>query len=244
MFILEAKLATLLINKTKNMKKFNLIYTLIISGFLITSCSQSKFIVAPPFTDAEKISKIEKGQTKDDVNKILGITPYDVLYLKDGDYIFSYNYRLMDRRIQIDNRNKNIKQDSATVASEKAQTFGKPFYTEWRKVYVNFKDNKLTNYVTDAGLEDAHYIQLVNGTISLLNKTDLEIDNFYLRNNANYFGSNDININTDGTNGNMDCCPAEDKRLDLDRLFYQLKYNGKFKENNQPRKKKRVNLKF
>ena len=91
MFILEAKLATLLINKTKNMKKFNLIYTLIISGFLITSCSQSKFIVAPPFTDAEKISKIEKGQTKDDVNKILGITPYDVLYLKDGDYMFSYN---------------------------------------------------------------------------------------------------------------------------------------------------------
>ena len=71
------------------------------------------------------------------------------MYLNDSDYMFIYNYRLKDRRIPIDNRNKNINEGSGdNLASEKAQTFGKPFYTEWRKIYVNFKENKLTHYVS------------------------------------------------------------------------------------------------
>ena len=85
----------------KNMKKFNLIYTLILSGFLITSCSRSRFIVAPPFTDIEKISTIETGQSKDEVNKALGIQPYDLLYLNEGDFLCYYNYRLVGRKVNV-----------------------------------------------------------------------------------------------------------------------------------------------
>jgi hypothetical protein len=202
------------------MKKFNLIYTLILSGFLITSCSQSKFIVAPPFTDVEKISTIETGQSKDDVNKTLGIKPYDLLYLNEGDFLCYYNYRLVGRKVNIDNSIKNrTKGSGATLSSNKAQTAGEPFYTEWRKVYINFKDGKVTHYTTDAGLRNSNYIQLVNGTIKLLNKEDIKLNNFYER-------SITPGININAESSSEGCCTES---IDIDKILFQLKRNGEFK---------------
>jgi len=202
------------------MKKFNLIYTLILSGFLITSCSQSKFIVAPPFTDVEKISTIETGQSKDDVNKTLGIKPYDLLYLNEGDFLCYYNYRLVGRKVNIDNSIKNrTKGSGATLSSNKAQTTGEPFYTEWRKVYINFKDGKVTHFTTDAGLRNSNYIQLVNGTIKLLNKEDIKLNNFYER-------SITPGIKINAESSSEGCCTES---IDIDKILFQLKRNGEFK---------------
>lgn len=217
--------------------KGNAILALVLLGMVITSCSQSKFIVAPPFTDVEKISKIEIGQSKEDVNKTLGISPYDVLYLNEGDYMCYYNYRLVDRKINVDNSNKNRNAgNGATLSSEKAQTVGEPFYSEWRRIYVNFVDGKVSHFVTDAGLEDANYIQLVNGTIKLFGKEDLVLSNFYNQDviNINSGGgsSQDGKIQTNGT-----------KSLNIDALLFQLKYNGKFKQTDTPRKKNKGLLK-
>ena len=204
----------------KNMKKLNLIYTLILCGFLITSCSRSRFIVAPPFTDIEKISTIKTGQSKDEVNKALGIQPYDLLYLNEGDFLCYYNYRLVGRKVNIDNSQKNrTKGSGETLSSNKAQTAGEPFYTEWKKIYINFKNGKLTHYTTDAGLRNSNYIQLVNGTIKLLNKDELKLDNFHERN----IGSG-ININAESSSES--CCTES---IDIDKILFQLKRNGEFK---------------
>lgn len=202
------------------MKKLNLIFNLIVAGFLITSCSQSRFIVAPPFTDIEKISTIETGQSKDEVNKALGIQPYDLLYLNEGDFLCYYNYRLVGRKVTIDNSLKNrTKGSGETLSSNKAQTAGEPFYTEWRKIYINFKNGKVTHYTTDAGLRNSNYIQLVNGTIKLLNKEDLKLENFYERNI-----SSGVNINAESSSEN--CCTES---IDIDKILFQLKRNGQFR---------------
>ena len=204
-------------------------------GTLITSCSQSKFVVAPPFTDVEKISKIEAGQTIDDVHEKLGIKPYDVLYLNDGDYMCYYNYRLLDRKINIDNSTKNRNNGAgATLASELSQTTGELFYSEWRKIYINFQNGKLTDYVTDAGLEDANYIQLVNGAIRLLSKEDLQMENFYKQNCCS--GSS-INLGSEGLGQSGGSNQIESKALNLEKLLFQLKFNGQFKKTYGTRKK-------
>lgn len=216
------------------MKKINFIVLFSLIGLVLSSCSQSKFIVAPPFTDVEKISKIEIGQTKEDVNKTLGISPYDILYLTDGDYMCYFNYRLVDRKINIDNSNKNRNEGSgATLSSQEAQTKGEPFFTEWRRVYVNFTDGKVSHYTTDAGLEDANYIQLVNGTIKLLNKEDLKLANFYQYQNQ----GGGITINNESTGDNSS------ETIDLDKILFQLKLNGKFKKTDSPRKNNKGILK-
>ena len=214
--------------KQISMKKINFIVFLSLCGAVLSSCSQSKFIVAPPFTDVEKISKIEIGQTKNDVNKTLGISPYDILYLTGEDYMCYYNYRLLDRKINIDNSNKNRNEGTgATLSSQEGQSKGEPFFSEWRRIYVNFKDGKVTHHTTDAGLEDANYIQLVNGTVKLLNQEDLKLSNFYQYQNE----GGGINIRNESTESNST------EAIDLEKILFQLKLNGKFKKTDSPRKK-------
>ena len=203
------------------MKKLNLTTSFLISIVVLTtvSCIQSKFIVAPPFTNVEKLSNIEIGQTKDDVNKALGIQPYDLLYLNEGSFLCYYNYRLVGRRVNIDNSIKNRNGGSDHMSSNKSQTHGEPFYTEWKKVYVNFKDGKVTHYTTDAGLRNSSYIQLVNGTIKLLDKKDLKLENFYESSI-----SSGVNINTKGSIEG-----SSTESIDFDKILFQLKRNGEFK---------------
>jgi hypothetical protein len=199
--------------------KFTFHYVCVFLLVLLAGCSQSKFVVAPPFTNVDKISKIETGQSKEDINTTLGIKPFDILYLNDGNFMCYYNYRLEERRINIDNSSKNRDTGSgATLSSDEAQTAGEPFYTEWRRVYINFKDNKVTHYTTDAGLEGANYIQLVNGTIKLLNKQELKIENFYTQSII----QSDVNINSE--NGKS----TTSESIDIEKVLFQLKHNGMF----------------
>jgi hypothetical protein len=186
-------------------------------------CNMSKFVVAPPFTDVEKIGKVEIGKSYDEVNQSLGIKPYDVLYLNDGNQLYYYNYRLLERKINVTNsRIKAVKGTNDNLSSQVAQTFGEPFYTEWRRLYVNFIDGKVANFTTDSGLKNANYIALVNGSIKLLSSTDLKLNHFFTPNQNMIFGENgNIIRNEDTQNGN----------LDIDKILFPLKYNGSFEPN-------------
>ena len=55
---------------------------------------------------------------------------------------------------------------------------GAKFYTEWKKLYVFFKDGKLASFITSDGLKDANYLMLVNGSIKLLSENDLDFSHF------------------------------------------------------------------
>jgi hypothetical protein len=211
-------------------------FLLLATGILFARCSQSKFVVAPPFTNVDKIAKIETGQSKDDVNNVLGIKPFDILYMNNGDYLCFYNYRLEERRINIDNSSKNRDSGSgSTLSSEGGQTTGDAFYTEWRRVYINFKDNKVTHFTTDAGLEGANYIQLVNGTIRLLSKQELKVENFYSQSLIN----SDVNINSQNSQNN-----GTGSSIDVEKVLFQLKYNGKFMGTKNVTKKKQSPFSF
>ena len=75
---------------------------------------------------------------------------------------------------------------------------------------MSFKDGALTHYISDAGMESANYIQLVNGTVSLLNKEDiLKLLNFY---------------------------EVGEESLDIDKLLFQLDRKGGFNKANKSKK--------
>lgn len=205
-------------------KQQSIIYLLAIILILLnTGCYQTRFIVAPPFTSIDKISKIDPGQTKDQVNDLLGIKPYDILYLQNGNFLCYYNYRLIERKFNASNKYNKDNSDNH-LFSEKAQTFGEPFYTEWRRIYVCFNNGKVTHYITDSGMEDANYIELVEGTIKLLNSENLKYSNFAIPSIVVDDKSN-IKLNAIGN-----------ESLEIDKILFPLKNNGKFqKTKNQDR---------
>ena len=209
-------------------------FTILISSLI--SCSQSRFIVAPAFTSVDKISKISQGDDLDKVNSLLGIGPYDIVYLNDNDFLCYYNYRILERKMNIDNSNKNRKANKDKhLSSELSQTFGTPFYTEWKKLYVSFSNGSLSHYISDTGMERANYIQLVEGMITLLNKKDLlELDNFYEKGSPILLNSVVAEPNKQLVNG-----IEQNNRLDVDKLLFQLDKNGRFCESTKSKNKRK-----
>ena len=149
---------------------------LLLIALVISSCTSRNFVVAPSFTNVQKISSLEKDQNLQEVNNLLNVEPYDIV--SGGDiFLCYYNYRLLERKIPIANSNKNRSindLDSQSLNSELSQITGAKFYTEWKKLYVFFKDGKLASFITSDGLNDANYLMLVNGSIKLLSEKDLD----------------------------------------------------------------------
>lgn len=164
------------------MIKFILNLSVLILLMGMVSCSSSRFVVAPPFTSVNNISNLKTGQTFEEVNQVLGIPAYDILYSSGKDFLCFYNYRILDRKINIDAPSAHNTLMSTvheeSLSSEKAQITGEAFYSEWRRVYINFKDGKVSHYITNAGLQGANYIALINGTIKLLNEKPVEYSHF------------------------------------------------------------------
>ena len=195
----------------------------------ILGCSKKTFVVAPPFTDVKKILNLHDGMSIDDVNKNLGIEPYDVLFLSGGGGVCYYNYRLKDRKINISNTNDfhdlSSESKDKNLSSEKAQTYGSTFYSEWKKLYCTFKEGKLTDFVSITGVEDANYLLLVNGSIKLLSTKPLEYSHFS-KLTPNYI------------NGEAKVTPETKDRDIIDGILFPLRNDGGFKKSNPPRKKK------
>jgi hypothetical protein len=147
--------------------------------FVFTSCSQNKYIVAPSFTDVSKISALKKGMSISDVNKTLGISPYDMYVSDDGYSIFTYNYRLKERRIPVDHDQTFIdKQEgdptAKSINSEEAQNYGVDYYTDPKRIFVSFKEDKLFSVISEDGLQKASQIIAITGSLAVL-KNDPQI---------------------------------------------------------------------
>ncbi|MES2779986.1 MAG: hypothetical protein V4651_08845 [Bacteroidota bacterium] len=67
---------------------------LILIGFLVTSC----IVQSPKYTSLEQVMKLKVGMTKGEVEKELGIQPYNVKRVNDSMNVFIYVYRVVDRR--------------------------------------------------------------------------------------------------------------------------------------------------
>lgn len=205
--------------------KIKFVFILSISMLILESCANKNFLIAPTFTNVKKISSLQLGQSLNEVNQVLGIYPYDVMTLSEGDLICQYKYRIMERKIPISNRNefhRFTESDSLSLSSELAQTYGKVFYTDWKDLYVSFKGGKLVSYTSTSGLERANYIMLVNGTIKLLKEKPLEYSHF---SENNMFGLNQLNLDSKGSNNGFD---SKDRNI-VNQILFPLDKDGKFK---------------
>lgn len=204
--------------------KIKFVFILSISMLLLESCANKNFLVAPTFTNVKKIASLQLGQSLNEVNQALGIYPYDVIALSEGDLICQYKYRIMERKIPLSNRgefHRFSEADSLSLSSELAQTYGKVFYTDWKDLYVSFQNGKLVSYTSTSGLERANYIMLVNGTIKLLKDKPLEYSHFTENNSYVLPWSNGENVKLPSSDG-------KDRDI-LNRILFPLDKDGKFK---------------
>lgn len=139
---------------------------------LLSGCSQNKFWVAPKFTDVNKIGTLKKGMTKSEVAQSLGVDAFDAFYNDAGNEMFVYNYRLEERRVPVSNSGRYVNMDTApldrTVNSESAQNAGTVYYTDWRKLYITYQDDKLVNIITEGGMQDASTVLLLAASVQNL----------------------------------------------------------------------------
>jgi len=136
----------------------------LLSAALLMGCSQQRFVVMPAFTDISHIESLKLGMSKSDVSSTLEVGPIDFYYLQDGVDVYVYNYRLTEKRVPITNSSTRVSDGSAVqndhIDGLAARKAGAPHYTEWRKLYVSFKGDKLSAMITDAGKDDANAVLL------------------------------------------------------------------------------------
>jgi hypothetical protein len=215
------------------MKKYPKVSNFILISIFISSCTSRNFVVAPSFTSVDKITLLEPGQNLNEVNGKLNVEPYDIV--SGGDiFLCYYNYRLLERKIPIANSNKNRSindVDSLNLSSELSQTTGIKFYTEWKKLFVFFKDGKLVSFITSDGLNDANYLMLVNGSIKLLSENDLDFSHFSKNSNFNLSGQ----VNNSNNNSNKD-------RDIIENILFPINYKKEFDFKRKDNKVKNSNL--
>jgi hypothetical protein len=159
------------------MNKCSIIIVITGIALVLGSCSNKRFLIAPEFTNIEKVSKIETGMSVERVNSILNISPYDAYILDQHNLTLVYNYRIKERRVPITNYGEYVKlYDDAvnkSIHTEAAQKAGTVFYTEWRKLYVHFKKRKCVGFITGPEklkpfaelIADANSLEVMYGSI-------------------------------------------------------------------------------
>lgn len=66
---------------------------------LLSLVYQSCIVSGPKYTHVEKVLELKPGMSRDEVDKRLGITPYDIsFYDSTGQHALVYKYRVTDRK--------------------------------------------------------------------------------------------------------------------------------------------------
>ena len=150
--------------------KYSCILTLIISCIL-SSCLSSKFMVSPPFTSTEEIASLTPGMSMDDVNKALGINPYEFLSTIDGHMWLSYNYRVKNLITPItsfsqglENAGENKK--PINVDDIESRNSGEVQYGDWGVLYVQFEGGVYKSSISDFGVEKSNNLEIITTSIN------------------------------------------------------------------------------
>jgi len=141
-----------------------------LASLLAAGCSQTKFVVMPSFTDISHIERLKPGMSKSDVSSVLEVSPIDFYYLQDGVDVFVYDYRITEKRIPTTKRLPDTQDPQANhLDGLAARSAGIPEYTEWRKLYVSYKGDKLASMISDAGKNDASSVVIQLASLQNLN---------------------------------------------------------------------------
>ena len=156
-----------------NKKIYSIIAIFAIIAF--TGCAR---MIAPPYTNVEKVSSVKIGMNLQQVNSQLGIEPYDLYFKGDDHFVVIYNYRIKDRIMKVPG---DFNTDTHTAYS---QTDGKDWYGKNYVCYVHFMDKKVKSIITDEGKKKSENILIKNNNLYLIQKEQI---GFYNNNDTIVF---------------------------------------------------------
>jgi hypothetical protein len=106
--------------------------------FIIVSLS-SCIARVPKYTNVEQVMLLKTGMTKDSVEKIIGIQPYDFKSLTNDDYVLVYRYRTVIRSV---------------VPLFIRATNGKTIRGRWEDIFITYgKDDRVKDISSCAQCE-------------------------------------------------------------------------------------------
>ncbi|MEO1516810.1 MAG: hypothetical protein AAFV95_17445 [Bacteroidota bacterium] len=131
------------------------IWTTLYFVIIFSSCGASRFI-APPYTDVDKIVRLETGLNLNEVSEILKIRPYDIVYAHDTRRkLLVYNYRVRDRNLAVASRSAN-----QVVHTEDGQRQGERWYDGiTRELYILFKNDTLSGIYSERFASELAYME-------------------------------------------------------------------------------------
>ena len=137
---------------------------------ILASCS---VYISPPFTDVEKISKLETGMGQNKVSTVLGISPYDIFYMDETDgFVLSYNYRVANKRLKVETLNQDEFQRKSR--NQDSQTAGVIWYDkDYKVLYCLIKEGKLVSYLTSSGEQKADQVLTQLNRIEFIEKSNV-----------------------------------------------------------------------
>lgn len=129
-----------------------------ISAILFHSC---KTIQVPRFVSVEDLYQLKLNSSLEQVIVQLGSKPYNILSSQvDGFSIYTYKYKLVERKVNPD-----------MVNSKGGETTGTEAYNnKEHTAFLIFKDNKLISLITTEGRKESMPLELLNNSLYVVAK--------------------------------------------------------------------------
>jgi len=135
-----------------NIKLFSVLAALV----LLSSCETVK---VSKFASVENVMELKLNSTLPEVISLLGSKPYNIYANhKDGYTIYSYKYKLVERKVS-----------PKIINSRGGETTGTEEYmSKEQNLYLFFKDGKLDSFFTSEGRKDGSSLIILNNTIQMV----------------------------------------------------------------------------
>ena len=135
------------------MKTSTLLATTLVVTLGLTGC---KSVQVPKFTSVENIYQVKLNSSLEEVISLFGSKPYNILSNQiDGYTIFTYKYKLVERKINP----KKINTRGGEASGFEV------YYPKEQVVFLFFKNNKLESLVTSDGRKESPSLIMLNNTI-------------------------------------------------------------------------------
>lgn len=136
-----------------------------------TLFSCSGYVIAPSYTNVEKITSLKPGMTLEQVNQTLGNKPYDFYYGEDeGTTVVTYRYRRLNRRKKID-----AAEFFTWIHTPVSQTDGETWYDDKgiAEIKVRFMEGKFVSLISNEGMKYSYSTVLTDNDIRFIDDNEV-----------------------------------------------------------------------
>lgn len=141
------------------------------SCFLLSSCTSTRFLETREHTTSSSLAKLERGNSLNEVQQTLGLSPYSVVFMAGNLHVVEYNYRVTELLLPVMSYAQGVegmKDFASTVNSPSMMNRGEAQLGDWGVAYLGFEAGNLEYILTSSDPMDASDIIL---TITSLQNT-------------------------------------------------------------------------